>query len=275
MQDFTENKYEKIARSIDRITPEREAELSAIIMSKEGEDRDMAVCELFNGNMRMVLNLTKQYKRMPDYADTLFDGNLGLIKATLSYDHTKGRFSTWATPKIMTAVRDGLLSRLRSPLSVSRYASELAFRIKDIKPDTNGDIALPDVPSVKLAMAGIMDGIPLYKDDGDFHDIIDDNMRTSSDEVQINDLIELVSEVTSELGLTEDEILLVSESNLTSNQDSFAPRLAKKLGTSYSSVRMLRAKLLWKIRRRIFEKVGKEEYLLLSAFGKLPKANFR
>jgi RNA polymerase sigma factor (sigma-70 family) len=273
--DFIESKYDKIARNISLPTPERERELSNVIINKIGSERDMAICELVNGNMRLVLNLTKKYKRMPDYADTLFDGNLGLIKAALTYDANKGRFSTWATPKIKTEVRNGLLSRLRSPLSVSRYASELAFKINDIQPDKNGDLVLPDVPSAKLAMMGIMDGIPLYNEEGEVNDIVDSNMRSAFEEVQINDLIELINKATTELGLTEDEILLVSESNIKSNQESFAPIMAQKLNTSPSNVRMLRAKLLWKIRRKILEYIGKKEYAMISELGKLPEKNWR
>lgn len=273
MIESSEKAYEEKAIGIDLITPERILELSKIIQNNDGEQRDMAICEMVNGNMRLVLKLTKKYKRMPDYEDTLFDANLGLVKAVFSYDPEKGKFSTWASQKIFTEIRDGLLSRLNSPLSVSRYGTDIAFRIKNIQADVSGDVDLPDVHVVKMAMVGIMDGIPMENEHGEKHEIEDQTVRSPSEEVQITDLIEMVKETTTELNLSDDDINLVSDSG--SGNGSCVPILAKKLDMKPSTLRMRRAKLLWQIRKRIFDKVGKEEYLLLSAFDKLPGRDWR
>lgn len=275
MRKQPEMTYKNAAWSFPLPTPHREAELSNIIMNGSGEDRDMAILEMVNGNMRQVLSLTKRYKRMPDFVDTLFDGNFGLVKAVLTYDHRIGRFSTWSTPKIKTEIRNGILSRLHSPLSVSRYATELAFKIKNIHPDKNGDVTLPDISVTKLAMMGVMDSIPLYADDGTAVEIEDAGTESAFDEVQRNDIIDLVKRATDELGLTDDEITLVSEACSKSNDGSIVPSLAKKWGLTTSSIRMTRAKLLWKIRRKILEYVGKDEYLVLSATGSTPGRDWR
>ena len=275
MEQSPERKYQAAARSVPIPSNQRNAELSTIIMEGAGDDRDMAVMEMVNGHMRMVLNLTRQYRSMPDFADTLFDGNFGLIKAVLTYDYRKGKFSTWATHKIKTEIRDGILSRLNSPLSVTRYATELAFKMKDIKPDKNGDVVLPDVQVAKLAMLGIMDAIPLYDENGSPIEVEDLKTESAFDEVQRNDLLEFVRKATDELGLTDDEIALVSETGCKSNGGSMVSSIAEKLGISSSAVRMRRAKLLWKIRRKILSYVGKDEYLLLSEVGHIPPNNWR
>jgi RNA polymerase sigma factor (sigma-70 family) len=275
MNESTEQAYEKQALSIELITQERISELSLVIKDQENTKRDMAICEMVYGNMRLVLRLTQKYKKMPDYQDTLFDGNLGLIKAVLSYDGDKGKFSTWATHKIRTEIRDGLLSRLKSPLSVSRYGTDIAFRIKNIQTDSDGSVSDPDSLVAKMAMVGIMEGIPMQNDDGDVIEVEDQNIRTALEEVQIKDLIDMINEITQELQLTEDDIQLVAESGNKSNKDCFVTLLAKKLRVKPSNIRMRRAKILWQIRRKVYEKVGKEEYLLLSTFGKLPGTDWR
>ena len=267
--------YAETAKQFDVPTKQREIELSDIIINGCEDDRDMAMMELVHGHMRLVLNLTRRYKNMPDFVDTLFDGNFGLVKAALTYDHRKGKFSTWATPKILTEIRDGLLSRLNSPLSVTRYASEFAFKIKHLNPDKNGNVNIPDIAIAKLAMLGIMDGIPLYDENGNPVDIVDVATRSAADNVQNNDLIELVKKATTELHLTDDEIMLVSEAGCKSNDGSIVPLLAQKNGVSGSAIRMRRTKLLWQIRRKILSYVGKEEYLMLSAIGHIPENNWR
>ena len=100
MDKSPERQYEDYARSIQIPTPCREAELSSIIMGRHCQDRDLAICELVTGNMRIVLSLAKKYRRMPDYVDTLFDGNLGLVKAAMDFDSAKGRFTTHAVMRI-------------------------------------------------------------------------------------------------------------------------------------------------------------------------------
>jgi DNA-directed RNA polymerase specialized sigma subunit len=275
MTDSIEQTYEKQALSIELITQERIAELSLTIKDLGNSQRDMAICEMVHGNMRLVLRLTNKYKKMPDYQDTLFDGNLGLIKAILSYDPEKGMFSTWATHKIVTEVRDGILSRLNSPLSISRYGTDMAFRIKNIVPDKDGNVSVPDVPVAKMAMIGIMDGIPMQNENGEYIEVEDKTVKTALEEVQIKDLIEIVNGITQELNMTEDDIQLVAESCSKSIKDSFVPALAKRLGVKPSNLRMRRAKLLWQIRRKLYEKIGKEEYLFLSALDNLPGTDWR
>ena len=72
------------------------------------------------------------------------------------------------------------------------------------------------------------------------------------------------------LKMTEDDIQLVAESCSKSIKDSFVPALAKRLGVKPSNLRMRRAKLLWQIRRKLYEKIGKRRisffFLLLIIF---------
>ncbi len=263
MDKSTERQYEEYARNVPMTTPEREKELSELITGATGDTRDQAILELVNGNMRLVLDLTSKYRNMPDYPDTLFDGNLGLIKAADSFDIKKGRFTTWATPKIRTEIRNGMYQR-SSSLSSLRSAAEILAKAEKL-----GRTA--DATVTRLAM---MEFIPLYDNAGKPLEVCDHNQVEVSELVHQRDLFSLVVKAAKELNLTEEDLLLVSESNDAASKGAAVASMGKTKGVTNATVRMMRAKLVWLIRKKILGYVGKDEYLLLSAIG-LPKKNWR
>lgn len=268
--------YEAYARSIPVTTPAREAELSALIQGGDGSDRDLAICELVNGNMRIVLNLTKKYRQMPDYVDILFDGNLGLVKAATDFDSRKGRFTTHATGRIKTEIRDGIVMRVGSPVSANRDAVALAIKLKALGPGEAHGLSKLDLCSAKLAMMVVADAIPLYNEDGDPIDLVDPRSETMMDDIQRNDLLELVAKAKEDLCMTADDIELVADSaSMRNGHSGVVVRIAQKTSRTQSAVRMRRLKLIWQIRRKILQYVGQEEYLLLSAVGRMPASNWR
>ena len=264
MDRSAEKQYEDYARGVPLTTPERESELSLLINGDPGDAKENAILELVNGNMRLVLDLARKYRRMPDYSDTLFDGNLGLVRAAATFDSSKGRFSTWATPKIRTEIREGIYQR-SSGLSALRSASEVLDRA-----EKNG--RTNDVSIIKMAM---MDSIPLYNDKGDLIDVADNDQESVPDQVHKNDLLELVHRAARELGLDEHDLTLVAESNKKDSNGEAVAEMSKRLEITKSAVRMLRAKLVWMIRKKILGYVGKDEYLILSAIGRLPGKAWR
>lgn len=276
MDNSPVRQYEEYAKGVQIPTPMREAELSSVIMGGPSPEKDLAICELVDGNMRLVINLSKKYRRMPDYVDVLFDGNLGLVKAATDFDSKKGRFTTHATGRIKTEIREGIMSRVGSPISANREAVTLALRLKNLGPNEAHGMSKNDLRSAKLAMMVVADAIPLYDEEGNPIDLADPDSETMMDELQRTDLLELVKRATEELGLTNEEVILVSEASLAmSGHKNIAPEFAKKRGLSSSSSRMLRMKLIWKIRRKILDYVGKDEYLMLSVVGRIPGNNWR
>ena len=264
MDRSASRQYETLARSVPVTAPERERELSDIIKGDPGDDRDKAILELVSGNMRIVLDLTSKYRMMPDYTDTLFDGNLGLVKAAATFDHTKGKFSTWATPKIRTEIRDGMYAR-SSSMSSMRSASEVLARAKKAGNNSGAMLA-------KLAM---MDFIPLYDEEGKPVEVCDHSHPEVSDQLHKSDLLELVMRASSELGLTEHDLFLISDVNDASSKGAAVAGMSKRMGITKSAVRMIRAKLVWMLRKKILGYVGTDEYLIISAAGKIPGRNWR
>ena len=91
--------YLKELRKIPVITPEREKELSKIMLNPDVTQReiDKVHKELLEGNLRFVITVAKDYQGQGiDLSDLISEGNLGLMKAIKSFDWSRGlRF----TPK--------------------------------------------------------------------------------------------------------------------------------------------------------------------------------
>ena len=267
-------KYEEYIRSFPLVTPSRERQLSALILGGSGVARDRAIWELVNGNLKMVLSLTRKYRSYQDYLDIVFDGNLGLVRAATDFDSGKGRFTTHATPRIRTAIRDGMGSRLGSAY-VPRTIMAVAMKVKEAigKSDKTDDVLaaelgvkVGDVVAARLAMLAMLDAIPMIDKEGRELEIPDQNSPEIFDELQKKDLLALVTRAATELGLTKDELVLVSEAHLHTGI-TMVPALAKKGGTLPANIRYRRSRLIWEIRHLILSYVGSEEYRTLSAHG--------
>ena len=77
---------------------------------------DQAKQEMVCGNLRLVLSIAKRFRgRGLSFEDLVQEGNLGLIKAVVRYDHTKGnRFSTYATWWVRQSIIRGIYDKSRT-----------------------------------------------------------------------------------------------------------------------------------------------------------------
>lgn len=97
----------------ERITPEREAELSQVIQTcPNAEQVEAAVSELIHSNLRLVIHCQKEFEKYRassrlNAMDLIAEGNIGLMKAAQKFnsaanesdgfsDHEPIRFSTYA-----------------------------------------------------------------------------------------------------------------------------------------------------------------------------------
>ena len=87
------------------LTAKEETELALAYRNGDMNARD----KLINSNLRLVVNIAKNYKNSHlSIADLVGEGNIGLITAVEKYNPDLGyRFSTCATPWIKQAIKIG------------------------------------------------------------------------------------------------------------------------------------------------------------------------
>ncbi len=102
------------ARAIKRTMPD-EAEIAATWANLE-EHAANAKQLLTRANLRLVVNIAKHYLgRGISFLDLIQEGNIGLLRATQKFDHTKGfKFSTYATWWIRQAISRAIADQART-----------------------------------------------------------------------------------------------------------------------------------------------------------------
>ena len=109
-----EKSLEKYLRDIEKydlITPDEEVELAKKIKQNDNE----ALGKLVNANLRFVINVAKQYQNQGlALVDLISEGNLGLIKAAMRYDETRGfKFISYAVWWIRQSILSALAQQSR------------------------------------------------------------------------------------------------------------------------------------------------------------------
>jgi len=105
-------KYFKEIRKYEIITPEKEVELTNRIKSGDSS----AIDELVYGNLKFVVSIAKMYQGQGlPLSDLINEGNYGLIKAAIRFDHTRGfRFISYAVHWVKQAIKLSLNDNSKS-----------------------------------------------------------------------------------------------------------------------------------------------------------------
>ena len=110
-RDISIDKYLKEISKYRLLTPDEEVELAQRI--KQG---DMVALErLVNSNLRFVVSVAKQYQNQGlPLSDLINEGNLGLIKAAIKFDETRGfKFISYAVWWIRQSILQALAEHSR------------------------------------------------------------------------------------------------------------------------------------------------------------------
>ncbi len=109
--DTSIDKYLQDINKIAMISPDIEAELTLKI--KQGDQK--ALTTLIESNLRFVVSVAKQYQHKGlSLPDLINEGNLGLIKAALRFDETRGfKFISYAVWWIRQAIAQAITEKSR------------------------------------------------------------------------------------------------------------------------------------------------------------------
>ena len=166
----TVEEYLRDLGMLEMVTPEEEAELAVRIQAGD----DAAFKRLVEANLRFVVSVAKQYQnRGLDLPDLINEGNIGLMKAALKFDPTRGfKFVSyavwWIRQQILQSLSDkGRLVRL--PLNqvgilnkIGRARTEFLQEnereptdeelsaLLDISPEKLGESVMSDIRGLSL-----------------------------------------------------------------------------------------------------------------------------
>lgn len=100
---------------IPLLNSEQELSVAKRIKDGKGRDKEKAVTELVNANLRLVVSIAKKYiGRGLSFLDLIQEGNMGLMRAAEKFDYTRGyKFSTYSTWWIQQAITRAIADKSR------------------------------------------------------------------------------------------------------------------------------------------------------------------
>jgi RNA polymerase primary sigma factor len=137
--------YLKDIRKLKVMTPERERELSELILKGDLSEVEKQKInkELLEGNLRFVITVAKQYQNQGlDFPDLVAEGNLGLMKAIESFDWSKKlRFISYAVWWVRQSILQSLNENARTIRLPVNVVQELQKAKKDLE---KAGVDMPD-----------------------------------------------------------------------------------------------------------------------------------
>lgn len=127
-------KYLQEISKVELITPEQEVQLA--IQIRQGDQR--ALDKLVKCNLRFVVSVAKQYQNQGlTLPDLINEGNLGLIKAAIRFDETRGfKFISYAVWWIRQSILQALAEQsriVRLPLNKVGLSNKIAKAFQQLE----------------------------------------------------------------------------------------------------------------------------------------------
>lgn len=263
--DDSITKYFKDIRGTKILTPEEEVELA--IRIQEGDED--AIEELVNSNLKFVITVAKEYQGQGlSLPDLISEGNYGLIKAAMRFDHTRGfRFISyavyWIKQSIMQSLNDN--SRpIRLPANVIGKLQKIKkqvekFELLNERPPVEGeevigkDGAIEEYEEIDYYPSCTSLNQKINEDGDELLEVVEDESFDQPDLFDIdNDKVK--EELYKTLDVLDDRERNIVECYFGLNPD-FEPMTLEAIGDRYDltkeRIRQIKEKAIRKLRHNV------------------------
>jgi RNA polymerase primary sigma factor len=229
-------------------------------------DARKAQMQLIEANLRLVVSIAKHYVgRGMHFLDLVQEGNLGLIRATEKFDHSKGfKFSTYATWWIRQGVTRGIADQgrtIRMPVHIAEL-SDAVWRtqgrlVQDLgREPLSKEIGLEmGIPAERVREIRKLRSVPIsleapidHRDGSRFEELIEDNDAVVPANAAVAVLLK--KDVETALGVltTRESRIIQLRFGLTGQQPRTLEEIGRELDLTRERIRQIESKALSKLR---------------------------
>ena len=253
----TINKYFHDVKNLTLLTPDEE--LDMVIRVENGDE--VAREKLINSNLKFVVSVAKEYQGQGlTLSDLISEGNLGLIKASTRFDHTRGfRFISyavwWIRQSIMQSLNDNCRT-IRYPANVinkmiaTRKKMEELSLNNDIDNFDNVDLFNEDgYIDINLLPKTTSLNNPIGEDGSEFYELIEDK-DVNFDLFDENNLIlkNEINIILSKISERERDIIKYYFGIDQNNEGMTLEAIGEKYNLTKERIRQIKNKSLRKLR---------------------------
>lgn len=256
------DKYINDISRLPMVMAEEEVELARRI--KEGDQE--ALERLVLANLRFVISVAKQYQNQGlSLSDLINEGNVGLIKAAMRFDETRGfKFISyavwWIRQSIMQAIAEHArivrlpLNKIGSINKITKKLAELEQQFE--REPTNEEIAQAMQMETE-EVSSLLQSIGRYSsldaplsdsdDSGTLYDITENDEPSPENDLLVTSLKSDIDRLLKTLQKKESEVLRLSF-GINEKHPYSLDEIAEKMGLTRERVRLIRERSIRKLR---------------------------